>query len=287
MIPFSLALLLCGAANADSPARIPLNSASAVQLAELADVEPAEAEAIVTLRTNRGRIANMEELRIIPGMDEPTLANLRRSTSIEVSAPTATGKVYTTPDEVLAEFATDPPIQGVQEWTNDYAQTSPELVRRWLRQSVAFAALPQLDLDFDFDTGYDSGYQYYVTSGLPQPTTPEDDLFPALDDAGKDQGQNYGVSLSWDLNELIMSSERIRVISEIQDVVKLRDKILGEVTRLYFERRRLQVDMLLNPKADMNGQIKDQLKLLEMTANLDAYTGGRFSDAVTRGAAAK
>ena len=66
---------------------------------------------------------------------------------------------------------------------------------------------------------------------------------------------------------------------------KLREKVLGEVTRLYFERRRLQVDVLLNPKVDLAGQVKDELRLRELTANLDAYTGGRFSAAVAGGPA--
>ncbi len=281
----AMLLALTFSARADAP-RLPLNSASAEQLASLTEVDPEEAAAIVTLRTQRGRISNMEELRILPGMDDATLSDLRRGTSIEVNAPTSTGKVYASPDEVLAEFSSEPQIQQVQGWTNEYAQTSPELVRRWLRQSVAFAALPQVDLDYDFDSGYDSGYEYYLASGLPTPSSPDDEVFEILDDAGADQGQSFGVSLGWDLNELIMSSERIRVISEIQDVVKLRDKVLGEVTRLYFERRRLQVEMLLNPKTDLSGQLRDQLKLLEMTANLDAFTGGRFSDALTRGTAA-
>ena len=58
---------------------------------------------------------------------------------------------------------------------------------------------------------------------------------------------------------------------------QLLEKVLGEVTRLYFERRRLQVDMLLNPKSDLLGQVKDELRLRELTANVDALTGGRFS----------
>jgi hypothetical protein len=56
--------------------------------------------------------------------------------------------------------------------------------------------------------------------------------------------------------------------------------VLGEVTRLYFDRRRLQVDMLLNPKSDLMGQVKDELRLREITASLDAYTGGRLSAAL-------
>ncbi len=281
-----LPLLLAAVASAEAPtARISLNSATAEALASLDEVDEGEAGAIVGLRTARGRIANIEELRVLPGMDDATLASLRSGTQIEVTAATGVRKAYATPEEVLAEFTSEPSIQAVQAWANEYAQTSPETVRRWLRQSKTFAALPALDLDYDFDVGYDTGYQYYVVSGLPAPTSPDDDVFDALDDASVDQSQGFGVSLSWDLNELVMSSERIRVIGEVQDVVKLRDKTLGEVTRLYFERRRLQVDQLLNPKSDLGAQIKDQLKLLEMTANLDAYTGGRFSDAMASGAA--
>jgi hypothetical protein len=285
MLPlFSLASL--SMAEAPPPARIPLNTASAEALASLDEVDDAEAGAIIGLRTARGRISNIEELRVLPGMDDATLASLRRGTQIEVSAATGVHKQYGSVDEVLAEFNGEPGIQAVQAWANEYAQTSPETVRRWLRQSKAFAALPAVDLDYDFDVGYDTGYEYYVVSGLPAPTSPDDELFNALDDAGVDQSQGFGVSLSWDLNELIMSSERIRVIGEVQDVVKLRDKTLGEVTRLYFERRRLQVDQLLNPKSDLSAQIKDQLKLLEMTANLDAFTGGRFSQALATAAPA-
>jgi competence ComEA-like helix-hairpin-helix protein len=272
--------LVASVALAQATPRIPINTATAEALASLDEVDETEAAAIVALREARGRFSNLEELRVLPGMDDRTLASLRRGTQIEVQAATGTGKTYTSADEVLAEFAREPSIQAVQAWANEYAQTSPDTVRRWLRQSKTFALLPALDLDYDFDSGFDTGYEYYVLSGLPAPTSPDDEVFDALDDAGVDQSQGFGVSLSWDLNELVMSSERIRVIGEVQDVVKLRDKTLGEVTRLYFERRRLQVDQLLNPKSDLAAQLKEQLKLLEMTANLDAYTGGRFSDAL-------
>ena len=74
-----------------------------------------------------------------------------------------------------------------------------------------------------------------------------------------------------------MSSERIRVINEAQDIVKLRDKVLEDVTRLYFDRRRLQVEQLLSPAGDLRSQLKNELRLQELTANIDALTGGRFS----------
>jgi competence ComEA-like helix-hairpin-helix protein len=275
--PASLAAPTAAAA----PPRISLNGASVADLAAIDAVGESNAEAIVALRAKRGHLDNIEELRVIPGLGDDALSSLRARTQIEIDAPTGVHKTYDTADQVLAEFANEPGINQVQAWANEYAQTSPETVQRWLRQSKSAAALPSLDLDGDFGRGYDSGYNYYVISGLPEPTSPDDPLFPALDDAGTNEDWGFKVGLGWDLDELVMSSNRIRVISEVQDIVKLRDKVLSEATRLYFERRRLQVDILLNPKSELGAQIKDQLKLLEMTANLDAYTGGKFSQGIS------
>ena len=72
------------------------------------------------------------------------------------------------------------------------------------------------------------------------------------------------------------------MISESQDVVKLRDTVLTQVTGLYFDRRRLQVDMLLDPPKDVRAQVDQQLRLMELTAELDGYTGGQFSAEVAR-----
>ena len=102
-----------------------------------------------------------------------------------------------------------------------------------------------------------------------------------INDADQGQYQEYKVRLVWDLDKLVMSSERIRVINEAQDLVKLRDKVLSEVTRLYFERRRLQVERLLAPKADLMARVREELRLMELTANIDALTGGAFSAALT------
>ena len=61
---------------------------------------------------------------------------------------------------------------------------------------------------------------------------------------------------------------------------------LDEVTRLYFDRRRLQVEQLLSPPSDIKTQIKNELRLQELTASIDALTGGKFSAALPRKSAA-
>ncbi len=63
-------------------------------------------------------------------------------------------------------------------------------------------------------------------------------------------------------------------------MVQLRDDILDEVTSYYYERRRLQIELLEAPPSNMRSRIKKDLRVQELTANLDALTGGYFSSSV-------
>ncbi len=65
-------------------------------------------------------------------------------------------------------------------------------------------------------------------------------------------------------------------------VVELRDDILNEVTRLYFERRRLQAEILLSAPLDKKEGTEKTLRLAELTASIDALTGGYFSRELER-----
>lgn len=257
-------------------ARPQLNRASVDDLDAVEGVDRAVAERIVALRGERGRLGSVEELRIL-GLGEDTLAALRSGVDVDLRiVPDAQVGSFQSADDVLSRFSGEPTIQQVQQWAGDYAGTNPATVERWLRASRTFAALPQLTLEYQFTDGFDQDFVYLTVDGATV-QVPDDELFPGLTDGGRDQQMDFLVRTRWDLNELVMSSERIRVIGEAQDVAKLRDKVLSEVTRLYFERRRLQVEQLLSPKSDLMGQLKDHLRLAELTADLDATTGGRFS----------
>ena len=181
-------------------------------------------------------------------------------------------KSYSSPAQVLAEFDSEPDVQQVQQWASDYAKVSPGNVDRWLAASKSFAALPQLTVEYRMKDDWGQDFNYVNADGV-EPL-PGEDTEALLTDADAGQDRTYFVRARWDLDQLIMSSERIRVINEAQDIAKLRDKVLSEVTRLYFERRRVQVEMLLSPKRDTMGQVKQQLRLMELTASVDALTGG-------------
>jgi hypothetical protein len=60
-------------------------------------------------------------------------------------------------------------------------------------------------------------------------------------------------------------------------MVELRNDIIDEITRLYFERRRIQVELLQNPPKDLTKRVDKELRVEELTANIDGMTGGYFS----------
>jgi len=257
-----------------------LGEADALQLAGLEEVSVEQATAVVALISDRGGLDSVEELRVIPELSEAALNSLRKSTVVQFAVPDHSMKSYSSPADVLAEFDSEPSIQQVQDWASDYAKLSPSNVDRWLAASKSFAALPQLTVEYRVKDDWNQDFDYVNADGV-EPL-PNEDTTALLTDADQGQDATYYVRARWDLDQLVMSSERIRVINEAQDIAKLRDKVLSEITRLYFERRRVQVEMLLSPKRDTMGQVKQQLRLMELTASVDALTGGSFSQALKR-----
>jgi hypothetical protein len=167
--------------------------------------------------------------------------------------------------EVLDRFEHEPDVRAVQAMAAEYANASPDVVDRWLRASRQAYFLPKLDLEYQ--KGLNASDDYVYDSAARS----------TLTDTNLDDNDAYQVQLEWRLDKLVMSSERIRVIDQAQDLVKLRDRVLEEVTRLYFDRRELQVAMLLEPANTLEGRVAAELELQELTAHLDALTGGRFS----------
>jgi len=87
-------------------------------------------------------------------------------------------------------------------------------------------------------------------------------------------GKAYEIrgKLAWNLPQLIFNAEELDVAS----LAGLMEGILKEATRLYFMRRRLQVDMILTPPTDQASLLTKELRLEELTGLIDAMTGGWF-----------
>ena len=60
-------------------------------------------------------------------------------------------------------------------------------------------------------------------------------------------------------------------------MVELRNDILDEITRTYYERIRVKLEINELPIEDKKKRVDKQIKLSQLTASLDALTGGYFS----------
>jgi len=61
-------------------------------------------------------------------------------------------------------------------------------------------------------------------------------------------------------------------------MVELRDDILDEINKLYFERLRVKSELDNLAIEDRSKRFDKQLKFEELTASLDSLTGGYYSD---------
>lgn len=250
-------------------AEVDLNSATVAELDAMDNIETYMAEAIVDYRKQKGRISNVESLRVL-ALPETALDTLRQESTVSLAISTTSGKSYSSVEEVLGQFDNEPTVRMVQDMAMRYSKTNPEMVERWLNASKRAYALPKVNLQYDKQLGQSDRFDYVADPATGELTSQKDYTQIGNDD-------KVVVKLEWRLDKLVMSSEQIRVINESGKANKLRENILDEVTRLYFDRRRLQVESLLKPPSSLQDRIELELRLQEMTANLDALTGGEFS----------
>jgi len=162
----------------------------------------------------------------------------------------------------------EPKIKEVQEAAIKYAEVEPEKIKLWREQARKKAILPQVSIGLDRNTTdlwhWESGSTAIGQSG--------DDLLRR----GRDS-TDWDVTLSWDLGELIWNNDQTSIDVRSRLMVQLRDDILDEVTKLYFERIRVKMEINNLTIEDSRKRSEKELKLQELTASLDGLTGGYFS----------
>lgn len=252
-----------------------LNTADEQELAELPGIGPKLATSIVTDREENGPFLAVEDLARVPGVSSGIIAKLqgRATTSSgggERQEPVVIreGEVVSSnvADKVLARFAAEPSIREVQRATIDYAAAHPDTVDSWKWRSRTSALLPQFRTRFDYEIDDDLRTRTNTEATEAIVVTEDNDI-----------GYELQVQGTWQLDRIVFDPQELAVAREGVRLANLRDRVLDEATRRYYERRRLQVDLELSPPRDLADRIRKELRVQELTADLDSLTGGWFS----------
>jgi hypothetical protein len=178
--------------------------------------------------------------------------------------------------QVLARFAAEPDVLEVQRVAAQYARLHPGAYESWGAASTWAYLLPdKLEGTVYSSTRDDRDVR---VSGSTRSTSE----LAALEDVMRMQ-----LAVRWNLSKLVFNTQKITASKEAARLTGLREDLLTTINKLYFGRRELQAEMVVSPPTDLRAQIRQELRIRGLTADLDALTGGWFSKAVEANTQAK
>jgi len=269
-----------------------INTASAAELDALPSISRAIAERIVEYRSMNGPFLAIEQLKEIKGIGEKTFEKIKDLVTLGDFEPgpgdspfsgnnEARKQVLTKVEEIMGQFAHEPSIEEVQQAALEHAGIHVEDIHKWRKNVRLQALVPETKVRWDRYTRENSTYR--VTQNID--FRPEPDRYVIGPDEYAIYNYDYDyvkyqLQLDWDLNEFVFSTDQLRVRDESEDLVDFKIKIMEEITKLYYDRRRLQINILMDPTVNLKAQLERELRLQELTALIDSMTGGYFLEQI-------
>ena len=162
-------------------------------------------------------------------------------------------------------FDNEPTYKELQQAAIRYAEVGPEKIKRWRAEAKVRALLPKVS--FGVDKNRTDNYEIYTSATKDYIVTGPDDT---------SDGWNAG--LSWELGDLIWSDDQTNIDVRSRLMVQLRNDILDDLRRAYYERKRVQSELIMNPPKDLALRFERELRLQELTQAIDDLTGNYLSE---------
>ncbi len=208
-------------------------------------------------------------------------AGIRRINEIAVAAPgrllllcdsgiVETGVLgppaYPVDSRPPAEEEGEPGIREVVEASIALTDSGQEKIFRWRKLAAARGWLPRVSVSADRN-GTD---RWHWEGG--STTRQEDDCLRK----GR-YTQEWSVALVWELGDLIWNDAQTSIDVRSKLTAELRQEIIEQVTKAYFERLRVRHELANMRLEDRKRRFDKEIRLRELTAYLDAMSGGLYS----------
>ena len=164
----------------------------------------------------------------------------------------------------------EPTIQDVQKAALGHYQLEPERIQGMATSARVKGLFPEIDAGLVSTLGH----TFNNTQDALYPNFPYKER-----QAGSSDQFIWHVRGVWDLSRVIFNPEQL----DIKTLGSLQETLVREVTAMYFSRRRVLANLILSPPEDDEDVYFEQLRLEEMTATIDAFTGGKFADRAWHG----
>jgi len=159
----------------------------------------------------------------------------------------------------------EPAFRDLQAAALKFAEVSPEKIAKWRTQARLKALVPKISLGIDNNSS--NTYEIYTSAT-------RDYIVQGPDDNTK----GFDVTVSWDLGGMIWSDDQTNIDVRSRLTTQLRNDILDDLRRSYYERKRLQFEMMASSPRDMKLKFEKELRIRELTQAIDDLTGNYLTD---------
>ena len=166
-------------------------------------------------------------------------------------------------------FENEPAFKELQQAAMRFAELDPEKIRSWRNQARLKALFPKIT--FGVDDNRSTNSEIYTSATKDYITVGPDDVSRGID-----------LSVSWELGDMIWSDAQTSIDVRSRLTTQLRNDILDDLRRAYYERRRLQFELMESPPKDLRIRFEKDVRLQELTQAIDDLTGNYLSEHIER-----
>jgi len=162
-------------------------------------------------------------------------------------------------------FDGEPTFKDLQRAAMEFAEVDPEKIKKWRTQARLSALVPKISVGFD--NSKSNTYEIYTSATKDYVVAGPDDI-----------NEGFDVSVSWDLANMIWSTDQTSIDVRSRLTTQLRNDILDDLRRAYYERKRLQYESIVAPPKDTRLRFEKELRIQELAQVINDLTGNYLSE---------